>query len=823
MPAPVIPKMNHCDDANLFLESVRQGDIATARNVGKRDGVNVNQRWKQWGGRTALLVAIDNANNAMTKFLLNEMECDPAIADRNGRNAMHHAVLAGNLEVVKMLIAHGRIDYSVSDANQETPLHMAAKQRNLEITKAILLQNPDIVNDKQMNGYTPYDLACRTWENRPTAKLLDPTKPTAGVALENGDAAPPPITTAEDAPVQRTTWIPWQSKTKSVRYSVVKPAPPPSMPPAQMADQGSEVGAKLTNPGAKTIGDRSLTKQAPLRDQMPDTPVARSSRKMMTPLSARLAERRRNASQAPGPAANQSTNDMGLSGRSKNRTPSPPTNGSASPTMPRINMNGGNNSNSSSRVEPTSLNALVDEFVKSCEKIDTNLQDGVAKIIASVFGDAVEESSPDGDPSANDINDLTRELSEIQDIEDLLNISDALLKEDGAVKEVAQKVANLVSSMKGAKYPKCLRRCQETLLSAARALRQESEDDLMSQLRQDMVKADEASLKHMDLRTRYDCFERSEHFEGMESIEETLDYACCDAIDAGFAVLKTCHSRLPTKDTEWQIAQWRTTAARAATSAVDTLHDTNTRISRYINGIDLKVKQLERKAASHQEKPNGNGRNGHTAAETNYTPQGPATDDIGRFLKNETERRRKFNAVIFRTVTGPVMTSQSDRHADQLITEYQKKRGRLQDLLTMYSASKEMTQKIVDTASEVMDIAESLMKNQKTMVETVRCDAIKKFVDVHKKYTQRLKASIARSNAKLRDIDDEIELHTTASDRAARSGRIRDSRVERVADLHVERNNVVTRTRRYQDDLDVILQETAIADDKFQIEMHAGE
>lgn len=75
--------------------------------------------------------------------------------------AVHHAAYGGTVPAFRLLLQQLPAPnfYSLNPVNQDTILHSAIRGGNLDCVLAILMLNPALVNQMNVNGNTPNDLA----------------------------------------------------------------------------------------------------------------------------------------------------------------------------------------------------------------------------------------------------------------------------------------------------------------------------------------------------------------------------------------------------------------------------------------------------------------------------------------------------------------------------------------------------------------------------------------------------------------------------------------------------------------------------------------
>lgn len=120
------------------------------------------------------------------KFLFSLDELDKTALANPGKTALHLACLNGYDKIVEFLLNDPR-GFKVFDVNQadtisnlivffnygETPLHLASTNRHKNVVLLLLKVDGIIIDQKDLEGKTPLDLAQERNENPVTDVLLD--------------------------------------------------------------------------------------------------------------------------------------------------------------------------------------------------------------------------------------------------------------------------------------------------------------------------------------------------------------------------------------------------------------------------------------------------------------------------------------------------------------------------------------------------------------------------------------------------------------------------------------------------------------------------
>lgn len=128
-------------------------------------GVDLQGYAKDDEGRSVLFFAAERGNIALLRYILN-LPNRPHLedTDANGLSLMHYAVRSRRVGTIDILSQHG-CSFEIVDKNRQTALHHAVKRKNLEATKRLLsFDNSRLLDWKDINGRTPFDLAVRTKE-----------------------------------------------------------------------------------------------------------------------------------------------------------------------------------------------------------------------------------------------------------------------------------------------------------------------------------------------------------------------------------------------------------------------------------------------------------------------------------------------------------------------------------------------------------------------------------------------------------------------------------------------------------------------------------
>ena len=138
-------------------------------------------------GETLLHLAAKNENSTIIEYILGEHICDIEKKDNAGYTALQLVCLFGkNSEVVRLLLDY-KANRNVLSSTGETLLHLATRNKDSSMLEYILKEH--IYNDieeKDNDGYTALQLACRIGENSESVRLLLDNKANRNVITAKG-------------------------------------------------------------------------------------------------------------------------------------------------------------------------------------------------------------------------------------------------------------------------------------------------------------------------------------------------------------------------------------------------------------------------------------------------------------------------------------------------------------------------------------------------------------------------------------------------------------------------------------------------------------
>lgn len=122
---------------------------------------------KNQNGRTKLMIAVSEGDEAVVKRLLKHEEIRVNEKDDIGRTALATACDYGFVNMVEILLSHAGINVNVTDAGGYSPLLRACMREKTNTVNVIeaLLKHPDIeVNHKAKDGTTALKMISRPYD-----------------------------------------------------------------------------------------------------------------------------------------------------------------------------------------------------------------------------------------------------------------------------------------------------------------------------------------------------------------------------------------------------------------------------------------------------------------------------------------------------------------------------------------------------------------------------------------------------------------------------------------------------------------------------------
>lgn len=160
-----------------FVQAVRDSNgNRVSELLNSNPDTLVNSR--DYGGETALLVAINRHDDEWTAFLLSK-GADPNMAARDGMTPLIAAARIGYDDAVSWLIGKGA---KVDGTNRmgETALIIAVQQRQTEVVRRLLRNGADPDKTDGAAGLSARDYAKRDNRAREILRLIETAKPGAG-------------------------------------------------------------------------------------------------------------------------------------------------------------------------------------------------------------------------------------------------------------------------------------------------------------------------------------------------------------------------------------------------------------------------------------------------------------------------------------------------------------------------------------------------------------------------------------------------------------------------------------------------------------------
>jgi ankyrin repeat protein len=150
--AALLVGMSGC--ASQIHKAAKDNDLKTVEEQLAGEA-SIDQRDRK--GRTPLVVAAENGNEELVRYLVEQGADIDAESKVGGWTALRWSVTKGNVELTEFLIEHG------ADVNQEnefgwTPLHSAAKYGQDRIVAMLLEAGADL-SAKTESGRTPARVA----------------------------------------------------------------------------------------------------------------------------------------------------------------------------------------------------------------------------------------------------------------------------------------------------------------------------------------------------------------------------------------------------------------------------------------------------------------------------------------------------------------------------------------------------------------------------------------------------------------------------------------------------------------------------------------
>ncbi len=167
IPTPIVCacERGRVDDVGLFMNLHPYHKYITNRGVnGYRDDMTLKDMVDQDGkgsdgdGYTPLMAAALNEHFQIVKYLIEQCEADPNIADSDGDNALHYAIYnnSTNTDVIQCLLNHMTLDsINKEDPDGETPLDWCYDANDSPIRQeiiALLRSKGGIANKYDENG-----------------------------------------------------------------------------------------------------------------------------------------------------------------------------------------------------------------------------------------------------------------------------------------------------------------------------------------------------------------------------------------------------------------------------------------------------------------------------------------------------------------------------------------------------------------------------------------------------------------------------------------------------------------------------------------------
>jgi len=157
--------------AAILINCCMNGDIEGARNA-IESGADINSRCLQ--GKTALMYALWNNQNALVQLLMQNDNLDVNGEDNDGATALHHAVDVDNDEGARMLLEDCRLE-DINHKNKRglTPLMRAVTRSKVNCATLLLSDTRVDLDTRDNYKRSPQELnRVVTAEQRPISKVL---------------------------------------------------------------------------------------------------------------------------------------------------------------------------------------------------------------------------------------------------------------------------------------------------------------------------------------------------------------------------------------------------------------------------------------------------------------------------------------------------------------------------------------------------------------------------------------------------------------------------------------------------------------------------
>ena len=139
-------------------------------------------------GQFLLHVAAAYGHLNIVRYFIEDRKLNAATESTNKETPLHFAALNGHLHIVKYLVGTQLVDPTSLDNNHCSPLHNACRSGNIDVVKYLMSeiqqQQPLDVNEKAIDGITPFHFAAATGSPNLIRFLLKELKPSFQVIAE---------------------------------------------------------------------------------------------------------------------------------------------------------------------------------------------------------------------------------------------------------------------------------------------------------------------------------------------------------------------------------------------------------------------------------------------------------------------------------------------------------------------------------------------------------------------------------------------------------------------------------------------------------------
>ena len=125
---------------NLFAtelhEACREGNLEQVKAILEKSTEELDKKDSDFGN-TPLHTAIENNNDEIATYLLDEYDISIKIKNNDGNTALHLAVLKKNVKIVKQIVKEYEFDYAITNDMNNTVFTLACQYEYYDIAKSI--------------------------------------------------------------------------------------------------------------------------------------------------------------------------------------------------------------------------------------------------------------------------------------------------------------------------------------------------------------------------------------------------------------------------------------------------------------------------------------------------------------------------------------------------------------------------------------------------------------------------------------------------------------------------------------------------------------